>query len=86
MPQPGAHGALRIVFVRLGIAKVDQQTITEVLGNMPLEAGDHFGAGVLIGPHYLAQLFRVELAGECGRVHQVTKQHGELAAFRVRGM
>src|SRR5262249_16688414 len=27
------------------------------------------------------EIFRVELAGEGGRVHQVTKQHGQLAAF-----
>ena len=51
---------------------------------MPLEAGDHLGARVLIGPHHLAQVFGVELAGEDGRVHQVTKQHGELAAFGLR--
>ena len=39
----------------------------------------------MIGPNDLAQLFRVELAGECGRIHQVTKQHGELAAFCLWG-
>jgi hypothetical protein len=35
----------------------------------------------LIGPHHGAEIFRVERAGEGGRIHQVTKQHGELAAF-----
>ena len=82
-PQPGPHGPLGVIFVRLGIAKVDQQAIAEVLGDMPLKALDHLGAGVLVGPHHLPQLFRVELAGERGRVHQVTEQHGELAAFGV---
>jgi hypothetical protein len=48
---------------------------------MSLKAGDHLGTGLLIGPHYGAELFWVELASECSRVHQVTKQHGELAAF-----
>jgi short-chain 2-methylacyl-CoA dehydrogenase len=67
--------------VRQGIAEVDQQAIAEILGDMPLKAGDHLGAGVLIGPHHLAPLLRVELAGEHGGVHQVTKQHRELAAF-----
>jgi hypothetical protein len=37
----------------------------------------------LIVPHHLAQLFWVERAGEHGRVHQITKQHSELAAFRL---
>ena len=62
--QPGPHRPLRIVFMRQGIAKVDQQAIAEILGDMPLKALDHLGAGVLIGPHHLAQVFRVELAGE----------------------
>src|SRR5262245_47851848 len=48
---------------------------------MPLIAGDHLAAGVLIGSHHLPPLFRVELAGQHGRVHQITEQHGELAAF-----
>src|SRR5512132_2179781 len=53
---------------------------------MPLEAGDHFGAGGLIGLHHLAQLFRVELTGECRGVHQITEQDGELPAFGLRWM
>jgi hypothetical protein len=66
--QPGAHGALGVVFVRLRVAKVDQQAIAEILGDMALKARDHLGTGVLIGTHHLTQLFRVELAGEHGRV------------------
>ena len=84
-PQPGPHGPLGIIFVRQGIAEVDEQAIAEILRDMPLKAGDHLGAGLLIGPHHLAEVFRVELAGERGRVHQVTEQHGELAPFRVWG-
>ena len=53
--------AQRVVFVRLGIAKIDEQPIAEILGDMPLKAGDHLGADLLIGPHHLAQVFRVEL-------------------------
>ena len=83
-PQPGPHRPLGVIFVRQGVAEVDEQAIAEILRDMPLKAGDHLGAGVLIGPHHLAQVFRVELAGERGRVDQVTKQHGELAPFGVR--
>ena len=39
MPKPSAHGALGIVFMCLGIAKIDQQTVAEILRDMPLEAG-----------------------------------------------
>ena len=82
-PQPGPHGPLRIIFVRQGVAEVDEQAIAEILGDMPLKAGDHLGAGLLIGPHHLAQVFRVELAGQRCRVHQITEEHGELTAFGV---
>src|SRR5262245_26867699 len=81
--QPGAHSSLRVVLVRPRVAKVNQQAITEILGDMALEESDHLGTGLLIGPHHLAQLFWVELAGKRGRVYQVTRQHGELASFRL---
>ena len=81
--QPGSHGPLGVIFVRQGVTKVDEQAIPKVLRDMPLKAGDHLGAGLLIGAHDLAQVFRVELAGEWGRVDQVTEQDRELAAFRL---
>ena len=80
-PQPGPHRPLGVIFVRQGVAEVDQEPIAEVLGDMPLEAGDHFGAGGLIVLHHLAQLFRVELARQARRVHQITEQDGELPSF-----
>jgi hypothetical protein len=83
-PQPGPYGALRVIFVRLRIAKIDQQPIAEVLRNVPVIARDHPGAGVLIGAYDLAQVFGIKLASQCCRVHQVTKQHRQLAAFGVR--
>jgi hypothetical protein len=81
--QPGPHRPLRVVFVRLWVAKVDEQAVAQILRDMPLKAGDHLGTGVLISADHLAQLFRIKPAGERGRVHQVTKQDGELAAFRL---
>ena len=84
-PQPGPHGPLGVIFVRQGVAEVDQQPITEILRDMPFKAGDHLGAGLLIGPHYFAQVFRVELAREDSGVDQVTEHDGELAALGLRG-
>jgi hypothetical protein len=40
----------------------------------------------LIGVYHLAEILRVELAGECGRLYQITKQDRELAAFRLRSV
>ena len=70
--------------MRLRIAKIDQQAIAEILGDMPVKALDDLGTGGLVGAHHLPQIFGIELAGERGRVHQVTEQHGELAAFGLR--
>jgi hypothetical protein len=67
-----------------GVTEVDQQAIAEVLGNKALTASDHLGAGLLIGPHHLAPLFRVELARERGRVHEVAEQDRELATVGLR--
>ena len=77
------HRPVRIIFVGQGVAKVDQQAIAEILRDMALKAGDHLGAGVLVGPHHLAQVFWIELTGESGGVHQITEEDGELAAFGV---
>ena len=82
-PQPGPHRPLGVIFVRQGVAEVDQEPIAEVLGDMPLEAGDHLGADLLIGTDHLTEVFGIKLPGQHRGVHQVTKQHGELAALGV---
>jgi hypothetical protein len=80
----GVHGPLGVVFVGLRIAKVHQQAIAQILGDIPIKALQHFNTGRLIGQHDLAQVFRVELTGEAGGVGQVTEQHRELAALGLR--
>ena len=70
--------------MRLRIAKVDQQAIAQVLRNVPVKALDHVGTGRLVGAHHLAEVFRVELPGQHGGVHQITKQHRQLSAFGLR--
>ena len=71
--------------MRLRITKIDEQAVAEILGNMSLKALDDLSTGSLVGTHHLPQVFGIELAGERGRIHQVTEQHGELAAFGLRG-
>jgi hypothetical protein len=66
--QAGAYGALRVIFMRLRIAKIDQQAIAQVLRHMPGKALDHSDAGDLIGADDLAEVFRIELPGQTGRV------------------
>ena len=84
-PQAGAYSPLRIVLVRLRIAKVHQKAVTKVLRDVAVKALDHVGAGGLIGAHDLTVVFRIELSGQEGRVYQITKQHRELPTFRLCG-
>src|SRR5215468_4268368 len=50
---PGPYRPLGVIFVRQGVAEVDEQAVAEVLGNMPLIASDHLGTGLLIGAHHV---------------------------------
>jgi hypothetical protein len=84
-PEARSHGALRIVLVCQGRAKVYQQAIAEVLGDVAVEALDHLSARSLVHPDHRAVVLRVEPSGEGGGVHQVAEQHGQLPAFGVRG-
>ena len=62
--QPRPHGPLGIVFVCLGPPEVDQQRITEELGDMAVKTLDDLGTGLLICPYDLPQLFGVALFRE----------------------
>ena len=83
--QAGVHRAPGIVFMGCGVAKIDQQPIAEILGDMALVVLNDLGRGLLVGAHHRAQVFGVELAGELRGAHQVTEQHRELPPFRLRG-
>ena len=74
-----------LVFMGRGVAKIDQQPIAEVLGDMARVGLDNLGRGFLVGADHGAPVFRVELAGELRRAHQVTEQHRQLPPFRLRG-
>jgi hypothetical protein len=72
-PQARTDRPLRVVFMRVWIAKVNQQAIPKILGDIPPKLLDHLGARGLIGAHDLSEIFRVELAGKSSRVDQVTE-------------
>jgi hypothetical protein len=82
--QAGVHGAPSVVFMRRGVAKIDQQPVAEVLRDVAFVTLDDRGRGFLVGADHRAQVFGVKLAGELRGAHQVTEQHRELAAFGLR--
>ena len=81
--QASVHGAPGIVFMGRGVAKIDEEPIAEILGDVARVGLDDLGSGFLVGVDHGAQVFGVELAGELGGAHQVTEQHRELPAFRL---
>jgi len=48
---------------------------------MPLKALDDLSTGRLVDPHDFPVIFGIKLASQASGVHQITEQHGELAAF-----
>src|SRR5215470_13738271 len=67
----------------LRIAKIDQQSVTEILRNIPLKALNHLGTGGLIRPDHLPEVFRIKLTGERGGVYEVAEHDSKLATFRI---
>ena len=45
----------------LRIAKIDQEAVAEILCNMAFKVPDDLRTRGLIGPHDLAQIFRIKL-------------------------
>src|SRR5215475_3704405 len=81
--QTRSYCSLRIVFMRLGIPKVHEQSITEQLSDMSIVALNNFSTHLLIRPYHVTPVFRVELRCQLRRSHQITKHHRELPTFRV---
>ena len=84
-PQSCAHGPVRIVFVGLRVAKVDEKSITQILCYVAFKAMNHVSRRFLVGAHNFAKVFGVEPSGQVGRFNQIAKHHGQLTPFRLWG-
>src|SRR5262245_13707008 len=82
--QASTYRPLGIIFMGVGIAEIDEQTVTKKLGDMSIKMCDHLGADSLIRTNHLSVIFRIKLAGEFGGIDQVTEHHRELSPFRLR--
>ena len=63
------------------MAEVDQEPITQVLGDVAPEALDDPSCGLLVGADDVAQLLRIQPSRQCRRAYQVAEHHRQLAAF-----
>src|SRR5262247_711556 len=75
--------SLGIVFVSLGIAKIDEEPIPEQLGDMSIVPLDDLRTSRLIGTYHVSVHFWVELGCQFGRFDDVDEHHRELPSFRV---
>ena len=78
--QARVHGSPRVVFVRDGVAEVDEQAVAEVLGDVALEFVNGLTGGVLISANEFDELFGIETIGERGRADEVAEHHRQLTA------
>jgi len=85
-PERRSHRPFGIVFVREGIAEVDEEPIAKILGDVTVEPGDHFATCLLIRPHNVPELFRIEPARERGRVHEIAEEDRQLPPLGIGGL
>ena len=60
--QAGADGPQRIVFVGLGVPEVDEQAVTQELGDMPVKTLNDRCTGGLVRPDDVTEILGVQLA------------------------
>ena len=75
---------LGLVLMGARVAEIDEDAVTHELGDKAVVMPDRGTAPVLIRRDDIAQIFGVHPGRECGRSHQVTEHHGQLAAFGLR--
>ena len=68
-----------IIFVRLGIAEINEHTVAHAFRNKSGKAAHRIGDAAMIGAHDLAQILGIEARRQRRRADQVAKHHGELA-------
>jgi hypothetical protein len=79
--QAAAHGTLRVILMRLGIAEIDQHAVADAARRDAAHALDHLDAAAMIGGHQLAQILGIKLRRQHRRADEIAKQQRELAAL-----
>ena len=69
-----------------GVAKIDQQAVAEILGDMAGILLNDVRRCRLIGTHNLAQIFGIQVPGQLRGADQITEHHRQLTAFGLGGV
>src|SRR5262244_2701756 len=73
--QTSPYCSLGVIFVSLGIAKINEESIPKELGDMSIKACDDLRTGSLICTYHVSILFRIELRCKFGGFHQITEHY-----------
>jgi hypothetical protein len=76
-----AYRSLGVVLVGLGVAKVSEHAIAQILRHEAAETACGFSDAFMIGRDEFAQVFRIHPSGECCRADQIAKHHRDLPPF-----
>ncbi len=79
--EPGPDRTLRLVLVCPRPAEVGKHTVAQILRDMSAVARYRTRHGILVTPHDIAQVFRIEPPGEGGRADQIAKHYRQLTAL-----
>src|SRR6266850_6650202 len=82
--QARSYRSLGVIFMRLGIAKIDQETVAQELSGVSFIALDDFSTDFLVCAYHVPIVFGIEFAGEFGGIDEITEHYRELPSFRVR--
>ena len=78
-----AYRAFGLILERHGPAKISEDAVAEVLGDVSFVPRHLCRHGVLVSRHKLAQIFWIELPRQFRRADKVAEHHGQLASFRI---
>jgi hypothetical protein len=60
--QAGLDSPLRIIFVGMGVPKVDKQAVPQELGDIPIKTLNDRGTDGLVCPDDVPEVLRIQLA------------------------
>ena len=64
--EPGAYRTLGIIFVRLGIAEINEHAVAHVFRDKAGKAAHRIGDAAMLGGHDLAQILGIEARADSG--------------------
>nr|WP_246738078.1 hypothetical protein [Bradyrhizobium sp. CCBAU 051011] len=79
--ETGLNGALRVVLVRVRIAKTYDRAVPMMSRDKAVEAGNGFSNAAPVAGNDCAEVFGIEPRGKFSRPDQITKQYGKLPAL-----